>query len=61
MISMRHVVFMNVAEELSFSKASQLLFISQPAISKHIQLLEEQYQTKLFERKGLHIELTAAG
>lgn len=61
MISTRHVVFMNVAEELSFSKASQLLFISQPAISKHIQLLEEQYQTKLFERKNLHIELTTAG
>jgi len=46
---------------LSFSKASQVLFISQPAISKHIQLLEVQYQTRLFERKGLQIELTAAG
>ena len=61
MISTRHMVFMHVAELLSFSKASQVLFISQPAISKHIQLLEAQYQTKLFERKGLQIELTAAG
>lgn len=61
MISTRHMVFMHVAELLSFSKASQVLFISQPAISKHIQLLEVQYQTRLFERKGLQIELTAAG
>lgn len=61
MISTRHMVFMHVAELLSFSKASQVLFISQPAISKHIQLLEAQYKTKLFERKGLQIELTAAG
>ena len=61
MISTRHMVFMHVAELLSFSKASQVLFISQPAISKHIQLLEAQYQTKLFERKALQIELTAAG
>lgn len=61
MIATRHMVFMHVAELLSFSKASQVLFISQPAISKHIQLLEAQYQTKLFERKGLQIELTPAG
>lgn len=61
MIATRHMVFMHVAELLSFSKASQVLFISQPAISKHIQLLETQYQTKLFERKGLQIELTPAG
>ncbi|BDQ11422.1 LysR family transcriptional regulator [Sediminibacterium sp. TEGAF015] len=61
MISTRHMVFMHVAELQSFSKASQVLFISQPAISKHIQLLEAHYQTKLFERKGLQIELTAAG
>ncbi len=61
MISIRHLVFMAVGEQLSFSKASQVLFISQPAVSKHIQHLEELYQTKLFERKGLHLELTKAG
>ncbi|MBX9734097.1 MAG: LysR family transcriptional regulator, partial [Chitinophagaceae bacterium] len=55
MISVRHTVFMSVAEELSFSKASQFLFISQPAISKHIRLLEASYKTKLFERNGLQI------
>lgn len=61
MISTRHDVFLTVAQQKSFSKASQVLYISQPAISKHIKSLEEYYKTKLFDRKGIHIELTAAG
>lgn len=61
MLSTRHEVFFQVAQEKSFSKAALVLFISQPAISKHIKALEQEYKTKLFERKGLHIELTAAG
>ena len=61
MISTRHDVFLTVAQQKSFSKASQILYISQPAISKHIRSLEENYKTKLFDRKGTQIELTAAG
>ncbi|CAL1518482.1 LysR family transcriptional regulator [Chitinophaga sp. MM2321] len=61
MLSNRHLIFMEVASYKSFSKASEALYISQPAVSIHIKGLEEQYQTKLFERKGLHIELTEAG
>ncbi|MDB5210890.1 MAG: LysR family transcriptional regulator YeiE [Sediminibacterium sp.] len=61
MISIRHDVFLAVAQQKSFSKASQVLYISQPAISKHIKSLEEYYKTKLFDRKGIHIELTPAG
>ncbi len=61
MISTRHEVFFEVAKQKSFSKASQALYISQPAISKHIRSLEEYYHTKLFERKGIVIELTHAG
>ncbi len=61
MISTRHDVFLTVAQQKSFSKASQVLYISQPAISKHIKSLEEYYKTKLFDRKGIHIELTPAG
>ncbi|NCI47034.1 LysR family transcriptional regulator [Sediminibacterium soli] len=61
MISTRHNVFMAVAQHKSFSKASQAMYISQPAISKHIKSLEEYYKTKLFDRKGIQIELTAAG
>lgn len=61
MLSNRHLAFMEVARQQSFSKASQELFISQPAVSKHIKGLEEQYKTKLFERNGLKIQLTEAG
>ncbi|MFP5042077.1 LysR substrate-binding domain-containing protein [Parasediminibacterium sp. JCM 36343] len=61
MLSTRHEVFLQVAKEKSFSKAAAVLFISQPAISKHIKALEQEYKTKLFERKGLHIEPTAVG
>lgn len=54
-------VFQSVAQNLSFTKASKELFISQPAISKHIQELEIQYKTPLFERTGSKIRLTKAG
>lgn len=50
-----------MARQLSFTKASQTLFISQPAISKHIRLLESEYKTSLFERRGNTITLTDEG
>ena len=54
-------VFISVARNLSFTKASQELFITQPAISKHIQELESYYKTPLFDRLGNKISLTSAG
>lgn len=54
-------VFCSVAKNLSFTKASQELFVSQPAISKHIQELENLYKVRLFERMGNRIILTDAG
>jgi DNA-binding transcriptional LysR family regulator len=54
-------VFYTVAVRLSFTKAATELFITQPAVSKHIQELEEQYKIKLFERNGSRIALTNAG
>lgn len=54
-------VFYSVATNLSFTKASKELFISQPAISKHIHELEVQYKTPLFDRVGSRITLTHAG
>ncbi|WP_455638086.1 LysR substrate-binding domain-containing protein [Parabacteroides sp.] len=54
-------VFYSVATNLSFTKASKELFISQPAISKHIHELEVQYKTPLFSRTGNRIVLTPAG
>lgn len=61
MLSFKHEVFLEVAKLKSFTKASQSLYISQPAISKHIKQLEVDYATSLFERKGNSIALTQAG
>lgn len=54
-------VFSCVARNLSFTKASQELYISQPAITKHIHELETIYNTRLFERLGNKIQLTDSG
>lgn len=54
-------VFYTVASRLSFTKAATELFITQPAISKHIQELEEEYRIKLFDRNGSRISITKAG
>lgn len=54
-------VFICVARNLSFTKASQELYISQPAITKHIHELETVYNTRLFERLGNKIQLTDSG
>lgn len=54
-------VFYIVALRLNFTKAATELYITQPAVSKHIQELEETYKTKLFERNGSKIALTPAG
>jgi DNA-binding transcriptional LysR family regulator len=61
MLSFKHEVFLEVARQLSFTKASQVLYISQPAVTKHVQQLEDQYKTNLFERKGSSIVLSEAG
>lgn len=54
-------VFKVVAEQLSFTKASELLFISQPAVSKTIKNLEETYKGNFFVRKRNSISLTEDG
>jgi DNA-binding transcriptional LysR family regulator len=54
-------VFHTVASKLSFTRASSELFISQPAVTKHINELEHQLNTRLFSRKGSSIALTPSG
>lgn len=61
MSDFRLEVFYTVAKRLSFTKAAAELFITQPAVTKHIHELEDQYKAKLFERRGNHIALTVAG
>ncbi|MEO0469872.1 MAG: LysR family transcriptional regulator, partial [Bacteroidota bacterium] len=57
----RDLVFLAVAEQLSFSKAADDLSISQPAVTKHIKQLEIKFNLSLFDRRGNKIYLTPAG
>lgn len=53
--------FVAVAEELSFTRAAERLFVSQPALSKQIRRLESQLRADLVVRGARGIALTAAG
>lgn len=53
--------FMAVATNLSFTKTSEELYVSQPAISKQISQLEKELGVKLFTRNNRKTELTDAG
>lgn len=53
--------FLSVAEHQSFSKASEINYVSQPTLSKHIKNMEAELQTKLFDRTKNPIELTSMG
>ena len=54
-------IFMMVSRLKSFSKAAKLLYMTQPAISNHIQAMENYYGTKLFNRHSHGVSLTKAG
>ena len=53
--------FMAVATNLSFTKTSEELFVSQPAISRQISQLEKELGCKLFRRSNQGTELTEEG
>ena len=61
-IELRHPrAFVAVAEDLSFSRAAQRLFITQPALSRQIRGLERLVGCDLFRRSTQRVELTLAG
>lgn len=53
--------FITSAETLNFRQASEKLMLSQPSVSVHIRMLEEQLGMKLFERINNSVKLTDAG
>ncbi|MDQ5881394.1 MAG: hypothetical protein QG616_1224 [Pseudomonadota bacterium] len=61
MADRRLQVFHAVARYLSFTKAAESLFMTQPAVTFQIKQLEEQFNTRLFERGHGKITLTPAG
>ena len=54
-------IFCDAAEHGSFTKAAQLNFITQPAVTKNIKELEADLGISLFERKNARVTLTQAG
>ena len=58
---MRIKYFVEVAKWGSFSKAAQMLYVSQPNLSRQIALMEQEVGFELFHRTGKTIQLTRAG
>jgi DNA-binding transcriptional LysR family regulator len=54
-------VYLVAAETLNFTQAAQILQMTQPSVSQHIQALEEHFGVELFIRSGRSLELTDAG
>lgn len=61
MADRRLQVFHTVARLLSFTKAAETLHMTQPAVTFQIRQLEEQFNTRLFDRAHNRISLTEAG
>ena len=61
MADRRLQVFHTVAKQLSFTKAADLLFMTQPAVTFQVKQLEEHFNTRLFDRSHGKIALTSAG
>ncbi|MDO6459688.1 LysR family transcriptional regulator [Granulosicoccaceae sp. 1_MG-2023] len=53
--------FLTVADTGSFSRASEKLFVAQPALSRQIRMLEEALNVEVFVRHGRGVVMTAAG
>ncbi len=54
-------IFLAVTSQMHFTRAAEILYMTQSSVSSAIQNLEEHYGLKLFNRIGRHIEITEAG
>ena len=53
--------FLMAAEKMSFTETAKVLYVSQPAVSRQISLLEEEIGLELFRRNKSTLQLTGAG
>ena len=61
MADRRLQVFYTVAKQLSFTKAAEQLFMTQPAVTFQVKQLEEHFNARLFDRTHGKIMLTPTG
>jgi len=54
-------IFMAVADEGSFSRAAEMVSLTQPTVSQHIMALEDELDVRLFDRTSAEVLMTAAG
>lgn len=54
-------VFVEVVEQQSFSRAAEVLYMSQPAVSQYIASLEKEFGVRLLERSNKFVRVNRAG
>lgn len=53
--------FIEIANQKSMRKAAEVLYVSQPKLTRAMHVLEEEMETKLFQRTNHGVTLTVAG
>ena len=61
LINPRIITFLTLAETLNYTHTAQQLNLSQPAVTKHVQALEEEFETKLIIYENKQVQLTDKG
>lgn len=61
MLDNRLKTFLHLCKTMNYTRTGEELHMTQPAVTQHIQYLEEYYNNKLFDYSNRRLELTEAG
>jgi len=61
MLDYKIETFLSLCDTKSYTKTAEILHITQPTVTQHIQALEKRYNTKLFTYRGKVLSLTEKG